>query len=401
MGSAMRLLVVSKMAPWPPDSGGRVRLWNLLRRLSARAEVMVVAFGEDPRAVNQARAAGFNLLLVPPPKRPSGVIGLLRRVAGSLCGPPTEVRHWESHAMTQALAEAVDAFRPDLLQIEFYQMLPYGVEWVSHLPVSLTVHDIGWVPVQRAASLSGGLRRVYLAGQARRTRRFEVAGYNRLHAVWAMSELDASVLHEAGVRCPSRVIPNGVAVDEIAVVSAGNRSPRALFVGSARHMPNIDALQWYLTQVHPLVRSSVSQYTLDVVGISKRQFPGPHPEGVEWHGVVPDVAPHYELASVAVAPLRVGGGTRIKILEAMAYGVPVVSTSVGVEGIQAEAAVHYTLADDPQVFAAAVCDLMTESGQEMSSRARELVETRYSWDSVVNAQIAGYSALLKESRRNA
>jgi glycosyltransferase involved in cell wall biosynthesis len=397
----MRVLVVSKMAPWPPDSGGRVRLWNLLRRLSAHAEVMVVAFGEDDRAVDQARAAGFDLLLVPPPKRPSGVIGLLRRVAGSLWGPPTEVAHWKSDAMTQALAEAVDAFRPDLLQVEFYQMLQYGLEWVSHLPVSLTVIDIGWVPVHRAARLSEGLKRVYLARQARRTRRFEVAGYNRLRAVWVMSELDASVLQSAGVRCPSRVIPNGVAVDEIAVVSAGDGSPRALFVGSARHMPNVDALQWYLTQVHPLVRSAVSKYTLDVVGMSERQFPGPHPEGVEWHGVVPDVAPHYDLASVVVAPLRVGGGTRIKILEAMAYGVPVVSTSVGIEGIQADTGIHYTLADDPQVFAAAVCDLVTGSGREMSSRARELVETQYSWDSVVNAQIAGYSALLKEGKRGA
>jgi glycosyltransferase involved in cell wall biosynthesis len=215
------------------------------------------------------------------------------------------------------------------------------------------------VDVHFARELLGVEVGVVDLGHAEKVRSRELSTYRSADAVIVVSEEDREILTAEGNLPPIFVVPNIIPIRRR---PAESRSPEVLFVGGFRHQPNIDGVQWFAREIWPAIRNQVADARFTVVG--SQPTAEVHElgkmSGVEVIGYVPDTNPHLDRAMVSVAPLRYGGGMKGKVNEAMASGVPVVTTSVGAQGLKALSGEHLVIADDPCRFADAVIELLRD-----------------------------------------
>jgi glycosyltransferase involved in cell wall biosynthesis len=247
---------------------------------------------------------------------------------------------------------------------------------------------------QRARADGNPLRRFFLSIEARKMRALETRLGPRFGAHVACSSGDAERLRSIMTGARVCVVPNGVDLAYFAFQPSSLVSSGVVHVGGLNWAPNLHAAAWLCDRVWPLVRRAVPDATLTFVG---RRDGASLPrcgtaEGVVFAGEVDDVRPFYAAASVSVVPLHVGGGTRLKILNAWAMGVPVVSTSKGCEGLPARSDENLIVADGPQPFADAVVQLLRDSRRRdrLRAAARRLVESEYGWDRIVDLTEAAY-----------
>jgi glycosyltransferase involved in cell wall biosynthesis len=194
------------------------------------------------------------------------------------------------------------------------------------------------------------------------------------------------------------VIPNGVDTQRYQPLPEANTPPHLLFIGNMGYAPCIDAVSFFCLEILPLIQRAIRSVELWIVGRD------PQPEvthldgqGVHVTGRVEDIIPYYRQTKVSVVPLRAGGGTRLKILEAMALGRPVVSTTIGSEGLDAINGEHLLIADQPEQFAEQTVRLLTDRHlyQHIASRGRQLVESRYDWDQIAGRLMDVYADLVE------
>jgi glycosyltransferase involved in cell wall biosynthesis len=244
------------------------------------------------------------------------------------------------------------------------------------------------------------------SGQHRKMRKFEAAALRKFDVVVAVSERDASRFREEyGVERP-HVIPTGVDLDYYSY-SDPKRSNDVVFLGSMDWLPNQDAIRYFMDEVWSGIARSVPSARMTVVG---RAPPAglvnrARSAGLEWSftGFVDDVRPHVRAAAVCVIPIRIGGGTRLKVFEAMAMGIPVVSTSVGVEGLAIRDREHFLVADTPRAFERAVTELLENEAERiaLARRARRFVQERYSHLIAARAFNAGCLRAMERSNLHA
>jgi glycosyltransferase involved in cell wall biosynthesis len=246
---------------------------------------------------------------------------------------------------------------------------------------------------------------LYSAVQWRRLRTYEGRVCREADTVIAVSETDAAHLRRLAPGARLLVLPNGVDTTAFAhrQPSARNdgradEAPTVLFTGTMDFRPNVDAMLWFAEAIWPRLHAARPGLRCLIVGkapdarllaAARRQ------DGLEVIGAVPDVRPFLAQAAVYVVPMRMGSGVRLKVLEAMAAGVPVVSTRMGLEGVAAVPGEHVLLADDPPAFAAAVLRLLADPAlaARLAARARELVEERYDWTRLTPALLSLYQDL--------
>jgi len=249
---------------------------------------------------------------------------------------------------------------------------------------------------------AGWARKSYFSLQARRMFAYERRACREAGRVIAVSETDAATIRSEFQAPRADSIPTGV---DVAFFTRPPQEPPAqpdslVFVGSMDWMPNTDGVQWFLTEILPLIHARIPQIQVCVAGrrpspeivALARRFPQ-----VTLTGTVPDIRPYLWNAQVSIVPLRIGSGTRLKIYESMAAGAPVVSTSVGAEGLPLSPGEHLLIADTPESFAASCVTLLesAEKRRAMAQRAWELVSARFSWESVAQA----FEALLDRAPR--
>jgi glycosyltransferase involved in cell wall biosynthesis len=227
-----------------------------------------------------------------------------------------------------------------------------------------------------------------LALESRKMRRYEANACARAHLTIAVSDADRRLLAGAAPAARVRAVPTGVDVDYFAPDGVAEVPGRLVFTGSMDWYPNDDGIVHFIEAVLPRVRREVPAATLTVVGRnpSARLRALAAAAGVHVTGLVDDVRPHMAEAAVYVVPLRIGGGTRLKIFEALSMAKAVVSTAVGAEGLPLAPGQHFLQADDPDGFAAAVTSLLRDSARRraIGGAGRRLVEERYSWSKVVD-----------------
>jgi glycosyltransferase involved in cell wall biosynthesis len=232
---------------------------------------------------------------------------------------------------------------------------------------------------------SGGLEKMLSTVRWLNLRRAERHYLPSMDKVIAASENDAIVYRRLLRPDRVEVVPNGVDTHRYSVGSRRPDPATLLFIGRLQYFPNQNGLRWFLTEVWPLIRAAVQPVRLVVVGhaapheIAELSLPG-----VGFAGRVPSVEPYLERATVSICPLLEGSGTRLKIIEAMAAGVPVVSTSKGAEGLEVTSGRHLLIADTPAQFAEAVRLVLTHDqvARDLAAEARALVNARYSWEAV-------------------
>ena len=382
----MKILVLAPYLPAPPDTGGRRRMHALLTRLERTNEVTLAAFvgAATPRhAIEETRRMCERLLVIPNPALGAPVAARRKmqlRSIGSRWSYETA-----SHRMPE-MQRAIDRVAAltqfDLTFVEFAQMAEY--EFPRATPVVLDAHNVEYDILHRTyRSESGSVRKLYSYLEYVKLRREERRAWARMDACVFTSERDAAIARASLPEAHISVIPNGVDTHEF-LPAGSERGEDILFFG-ADFYPNLDGLRFYADEVLPLVRRERPSVRLVVVGSSARALADRARDGVVAIGPVDDVKPYIKAAAVVVAPLRIGGGTRLKILEAMATAKPVVATRIGAEGIDAVPGRDLLIADDPTQLARATCQVLADDllAFRLGANARRLVEQRYEWDVLV------------------
>ena len=397
------------MSPYsihPAIHGGAVRILNLSQRLADHAEVSMLILGgatDDPP--QRAALAGFCRRVifqcVPEPDRSLDRWGLL----------PPSVARFSPPVLADRIAVLVDAHRIDVVVLEFSEMGRFAGPYPGARTV-LVEHDLGFRSHARQRSV--GIDRRYAAGEVLgrgvgdwlRRLHFELAACARVDQIHVMSAADRALLARLlpdGER-RIRVIPNGVDTAHYQPPPRDAQREGALFVGSFPHLPNLDALDYFLAAVWPEVRRRVPGARLTIAGSRppRRVLDLDGRDGIEVAGEVPDLAPLYQRHRLLAVPLRAGSGTRLKILEAMACGLPVVSTTVGAEGIEGRPGEHLMVADHPSSFAQAVVTLLSEregAADRLADNGRTLVVERYGWDRIAGRLLEAVVELVPEGPR--
>lgn len=286
----------------------------------------------------------------------------------------------------------------DVVQVEFANMAAYQYSRRGKKPLLvLDEHNIEYDLQRRTAgSAEGKFRKVYNSLNWRKLGREEKAAWRRFDGVVLTSARDAQLLTEVSPATLSAVVPNGVNVEQFQPAPVAPEADQLLFFGANNYFPNHDALLYFIDEILPLVIARRPNVKLSIVG------PGAQPavlarqsRHVEIVGFVDDVMPHLDRASVVVVPLRIGGGTRLKIVEAMAKSKAIISTRIGAEGIDVTHDKNALLADTPADFADQVVRALTqpELARKLGEQARILAEERYAWTAVVGELVRFYDQL--------
>jgi glycosyltransferase involved in cell wall biosynthesis len=240
---------------------------------------------------------------------------------------------------------------------------------------------------QRADTAPAGLKRMLLRGQAAKLKNYERAAVRRSARVLACSRNDAAQLAQLAPRTPISVVPNGVDTDRCRprLQQPALPSRQLVFVGQMGWFPNREGVQWFLDDIFPRILEQVPDAEFVVVGKPERlRIPATLRDRVRLTGFVPDLSTIVQDAAACVVPLCSGSGTRLKVLEAMAFGKAIVTTSIGAEGIELEPGRDAIFADDADDFARAVVDLLgnPEAAVRLGAAARTRAEVQYDWHGI-------------------
>jgi len=389
----MRILWVKMGGLWPSTTGGRVRSLHTIAELSQRHQVTVVTthgVGDDPEGLARHLSDCDRVVSLPfvVPKR--GTPEFPRALSRSwLSSYPVDLWKWqvpEVRAQVQTQMESgVDLVVADFL---FASM---NVPMNGSAPVVLFEHNVEYQIWQRLAALERRpWIRALLEVEWRKLRAREADACRRADLTIAVSADDRRRLEQLAPGIAAVSIPTGVDTDYFTPMPRAERPAHLVFSGSMDWHPNEDAVTYFLDAILPSIRASVPETTFTVVGrnpSTRLREAAARCGGVTVTGTVSDVRPSIAEGAVYVVPLRAGGGTRLKIFEALAMARPVVSTTVGAEGLGVEPGLHYTSADQPRAFADAVVALLRdpERRAQLGTAGRHLVETCYSWPTIGRA----------------
>ena len=387
----MRVLFVTEFVPWPLDTGGRIRAFHMLRQIARRHEVTVATHGSSEEAHSLAQMTGAKVLVVPHPKG-----GRARRLFGALTSLPSKrpyvvVGAHDDRRLSAAIHELVMGRAFDLVHLDHLDAAVY-TSALNGLPTLLDEHNFETRLLQRTAERARNpLLKLYLSSQARRLASFEAAACRSANVVTAVSEEDARALTVAAPDTRICIVPNGVDRDWFRPTEHHPRSGFLVFVGSMDWLPNLDGIEWFVEEVLPLLPET----HLTVVGRNppaKLMRTAERTKRLTLTGSVTDVRPFVANAQVFVVPLRIAGGTRLKILEAFSMGVPVVSTPIGAEGLSVRDGEELLLGEDAKTFAAQILRLL--DNPELRARLvkkGEAVAERHSWNAVGESMEDAYT----------
>lgn len=376
----------------PVDKGGKIRTYQMLRALKREHHVTYLTLDDGtaaPDAQAQANEYCHELICVPHRTRAKFSAGFYAELARNLVSPlPYFMQKYVSPAMRRELETLCARHTFDVIVCDFLQP-SVNLPTQLSLPTVLFQHNVEAMIWRRHYEVqTHPLKRAYLRGQWRKAFAYERAVCRRFAQVVAVSRADAETMRrEYGVERVADV-PTGVDTEFFRPTGAQARMPHNLvFTGSMDWLPNEDAMQFFIKEILPRVRQTVPDVTLTVVGRD------PYPSLVEQSrrdpniivtGRVADVRPYMEQAAAYVVPIRVGGGTRLKIYEAMAMERPIISTTVGAEGLPVSDGAELLLADTAEAFAAAVVRVLTDAdlAHALAARAAAVVREKYGWDGV-------------------
>ncbi|MGP0075561.1 MAG: GNAT family N-acetyltransferase [Bryobacteraceae bacterium] len=364
-----RIAVLSPYFPFPLSHGGAVRIFNLLREMSAEFDIFLFAFRDAETSDDDLRPVldiCARLILAEKPR--------YREPRWSTIAPP-EVHEFHSPAMIAALVHIRAEYKVEALQVEYTMLAPYSGD-------VLVEHDVTFALYRQIRDRAPGMAERW---DYWRWQRFEKKWIRRYRKVFVMSEQDRALLSSPNVA----VIPNGVDLDRF-TPEIERPGERLLFIGSFRHFPNIVAYRFFVEQVWPILRKHSSQITFTVVAgpdpvLYWREHTGlssiPQDERVRLLEFVSDVRPLYIETNLAIVPTLVSAGTNLKVLEAMAMDRAVVSTSSGCSGLGLEHGVNVWIADSPDDFARAIQTLLEDASQRrgIAEAGRVHVELNYGW----------------------
>ena len=403
--SPFRLLQIAPRLPWPLDTGAKLRNFHLGRVLSNEAAVTLLAFESDEARAHELAQIHQNVVALPR-DRHNSFSKLLRGAIGPTALP---LLNYTTPELGRQLKKLLRANKFDLVQFESIHLLSYLplIRDAVYAPLAvLDWHNIESDLLEQYSDReSNPLKKLYARRTAKLMRKAEARAAREFDAHIVVSEADAKQLRALNPDGRIFVIENGVDVEhfaEAALVRTDAAKNRIVFVASMDYHANIDAALTFARDVWPRVHELQPNLVFTIVGREPTRTVRDLASipGIEITGTVGDVRPFYCEAIAAVAPLRVGGGSRLKILEAMAAGVPIVATTLGAEGLEVQHGENILLADSTEAMRDAIVSLAQDSDRRarLIARGLMLVASRYDWSQLGAKLFDSYQALLGDSR---
>lgn len=408
-----RILFLSQCLPYPPDSGVTNRTYHILAQLQQEFDITLLAFSRrnhQPNAESRGKACDAlgELCEIREPSLIASEWSWPTRVwnhgRSIVLRRPYVYYEYAATTFASQLQQVARRRPPALVHLDSLDLY----RWIRPslgIPVTCTHHNIESDLLRlRAGRTASAVFRWYLRHQADLLEHIEKACCGKFDMNVMVSELDAVRLQTLVPSAKTTVAENGVDIEYFQPSGSGPAIPgRVVFVGPTYMLPNRDGIDFFLDQIWPIIRERAPASSLHLVGKNRdadRARFSRHP-GVTCQGHVPDIRPHVANAQCAIVPLRIGGGTRLKILDAWAMGKTVVSTSIGCEGLDTKDGENIIIRDRPEEFAHAVVEVLVNDRlrTHIERNARATAEGKYSWQIIGQRLRDCYAGLLDASRR--
>lgn len=395
----MRILWTLPYLPWPITSGGKARQYHLIRRMAERGHaITLLVQSKTPLddGAHQALSPWVEQLIVLPRRPLKHPITLWRAATSRL--PLLASVNGHAPALSRRFDALLDEHAWDVIQIEHsYGFQPFADSLARRgRPFVLTEHNVESTLGAATYGKWPGWARPLARYDQWRAERWEREVLSKAQAIVAVTDADARALSAIGGR-PAHVVANGVDTHAFAQVQADATARAVLFVGNYEYAPNVDAVEWAVTEIFPRLWQRVPTARFLVCGHAlpaswPSRFNDPR---IEWRGYVDDLAAVQSQSSVFIAPLRFGGGSKLKVLEALAAGLALVSTREGLSGLGAQPGVHARVADTAQAQADELADLLMhpEQASALGDAARRFVGERFDWSASALQLEAVYAQL--------
>ncbi len=400
----MKVLLLTQVLPYPPDSGPKAKTWNVLKYLAQHHQITLVSFVRGDQSAQVRHLERYCQAVHAVPMERSVLHDGLAMVRSLLTGQPWMMVRDDRAAMRRLVDRLTVETRFDIAHADQLNMAQYAARAPGASKV-LDAHNALWLLYKRLCeTMEPGLQKWLLRRDWQLLKKYEGQICREFGAVLAVSEEDKTALIEAmdgeGQRTEPNphitVIPIAVDTDEVPMVARRQEADHILHIGTMYWPPNIDGILWFIREVYPFIRERHPAVTFDVVGARPPQEIADLAKdgtGINVTGYVADPTPYLEQAGVMVVPLRAGGGMRVKILNALAQGLPIVSTSLGCEGIAVTHGQNILIADTPHDFAEAVLRLLDspEFATQLGHNGRRLAEQEYDYRQACRPMDAVYA----------
>ena len=402
----MRILFLCLRCPYPPQRGDRIRSYNIIKQLSKRHKITLVFFNEsdvDIDAVKELETFCERVEWV----RFNKVYALVNTAIHCFSRLPLQLHYWYNPKMQKVINDLLSTEKFELIHAQLFRMGQY-VSKVNGMAKVLDLCDSLALNLSRRAELDCSPKRFLVKLEEKRVRRYEVEIMKSFDSGTVVAEFDREYLLKQDINLNLSVVPMGVDLEYYkpipekeeltntepeSINSTEGEIPKTngknlLFTGTMNYFPNSDAVTYFCNDIFPLIKERHSDVIFYIVGNHPTEQVRRLAEqkGVIVTGYVEDIRPYFEMASVFVAPLRAGSGIQTKNLEAMAMGTPVVTTSIGAMGLEADLESDLLIADTPKIFADKVIDLLENPThrRDLANAGRKRVEQSYDWDVLVN-----------------
>ncbi len=395
----MKILFLSPTVPFPLTDGGRIRVFNLLKQIAQKNKVTLLALetqSTDADGVAELQQLGIQVHLVrnaqtlPRVSFDTLIKAFFRR-------QPITVARYDVPTYRQKIRELIAVQTFDLVHYEMFHTAQFYTE--TNLPGVLSQQNVDSAIWRRLCSeTTNPFYKFTYWTQQLAFQRYERVLSPKFNAVTCTSDIDAAVFQQHCTTDAIEIIPNGVDITHYLPDFTSEAPAHLIYIGSMDWYPNEDAVAFFTDEVFPLIQEKVSNVTFSIVGgnPSARVRKLAEKEGIVVTGRVPEIKPYFAEATVFVVPLRIGSGTRLKILEALAMGKAIVSTTVGAEGLDLRNREEIFIADEPTAFADAVTRLLMDSElrRRIGENGRARVEQDYDWQRIGEKLHGVYAKIL-------
>lgn len=402
----MNVLFLTQIVPFPPDAGPKVKTYHVLRALVEQGHsVTLVSFvrPEEWQYIPTLEKICKTVRVVPIYRSRLADAGYLLR--SYITHRPFLIERDDLRPMQVLVNQLATKGNFELIHADQLTMVQFALRAAVLCPekkprIIFDAHNAVWTIVERMKENAPRIVRLILNAETKRVKHYEGRLLGLVDHVLTVTDVDRIRLEEAAAyskvmhinpSAPITTVPIAVDTQKLQPVRRHPNSTNIVTLGTLHYPPNADGIRWFLNEVFPCVRQQIPDATLTIIGKNPPQdfldAQAQHPSAIRVTGYVPELVPYLEQSALMVVPVRVGGGMRVRILEAFAYGMPVVTTTVGLEGITATLEEDVLVADSAVDFAGRVCELLNDVSlqEKLSINSRQLAETRYDWQVVLRA----------------
>lgn len=384
----MKILLVTKELPFPVNNGHRMRSINILKGIAAGNQVDVICMGQEDAMVEAKEAlnAYFNDLTVVP-ATPSNLLAKVSTLIASVFSQlPYSILLRYSKQMRAKIEQLCNDTHYDCIVCDGIHMM-VNVPEVS-TKVVLSEHNIESMIIKRYADIATGFKKRFAHFEYGKMNRYEKRIWARSNTAFVCSEDDKQMVCEVMSLEQVFVVPNGVDVENYVIRDAVKKTNNSLiYTGLMGWAPNEDAVCYFADEIYPAIKAKIPDVRFAIVGKNPKERVkslGERDASIQVTGFVDDIQQYMCEADIFIVPIRIGSGTRLKILEALSLQMTIVSTSIGCEGIEVTDGDNIIIRDNPQEFADAIIDILQNKAdfQHLGKNGRKLVEEKYSWESI-------------------